>query len=61
MRELYGDRASLRLRPVDAEIIRAVGDANPRTVVAVVTAGAVLTEEWRDAVPAVLFAWYSAK
>jgi beta-glucosidase-like glycosyl hydrolase len=54
-----GDRASLRLRPVDAEIIRAVAAANPRTVVAVVTAGAVLTEEWRDAVPAVLFAWYS--
>ncbi|MCA2219171.1 beta-glucosidase family protein [Jidongwangia harbinensis] len=54
-----GDRASLRLRPVDAEIIRAVAAANPRTVVAVVTAGAVLTEEWRDAVPAVLFAWYA--
>jgi beta-glucosidase len=54
-----GDRASLRLRPVDAEIIRAVAAANPRTVVAVVTAGAVITEEWRDAVPAVLLAWYS--
>jgi hypothetical protein len=54
-----GDRASLRLRPIDAEIIRAAGAANPRTVVVVVTAGAVLTEEWRDAVPAVLVAWYS--
>jgi beta-glucosidase len=54
-----GDRASLRLRPIDAEIIRAVGAANPRTVVAVVTAGAVITEEWRDAVPAVLIAWYA--
>jgi beta-glucosidase-like glycosyl hydrolase len=54
-----GDRASLRVRPVDAEIIRAVAAANPRTVVAVVTAGAVITEEWRDAVPAVLFAWYA--
>jgi beta-glucosidase len=54
-----GDRASLRLRPVDAEIIRAVAAANPRTVVAVVTAGAVITEEWRDDVPAVLLAWYS--
>jgi beta-glucosidase-like glycosyl hydrolase len=54
-----GDRASLRLRPVDAQIIQAVARANPRTVVAVVTAGAVITEEWRDAVPAVLFSWYS--
>ncbi|MEN3541215.1 glycoside hydrolase family 3 C-terminal domain-containing protein [Microbispora sp. ZYX-F-249] len=54
-----GDRASLRLRPVDAEIIRAVAAANPRTVVVIVTAGAVITEEWREAVPAVLISWYS--
>lgn len=54
-----GDRARLRLRPMDVSIIRAVSAVNPRTVVAVVTAGAVITEEWRDAVPAVLFAWYS--
>ncbi|TQS28256.1 glycoside hydrolase family 3 C-terminal domain-containing protein [Microbispora sp. KK1-11] len=54
-----GDRASLRLRPVDADIIRAVAAANPRTVVVIVTAGAVITEEWRDAVPAVLVSWYS--
>ncbi|GGO28781.1 glycosyl hydrolase [Microbispora bryophytorum] len=54
-----GDRASLRLRPVDADVIRAVAAANPRTVVVIVTAGAVITEEWRDAVPAVLVSWYS--
>ena len=54
-----GDRVSLRLRPVDAEIIRAVAAANPRTVVAVITAGAVVTEEWRQAVPALLLSWYS--
>ncbi|MGP3980159.1 glycoside hydrolase family 3 C-terminal domain-containing protein [Streptomyces sp. KR80] len=54
-----GDRASLRLRPIDADIIRSVAVANPRTLVAIVTAGAVITEEWRQAVPAVLLAWYS--
>ncbi len=54
-----GDRLSLRLRPVDADIIRAVAAANPRTVVAIITAGAVITEEWRDDVPAVLLSWYS--
>jgi beta-glucosidase len=54
-----GDRESLRLRTVDAEIIRAVSAANPRTVVAIVTGGAVITEEWRDQVPAVLLSWYS--
>jgi beta-glucosidase-like glycosyl hydrolase len=53
-----GDRPSLRLRPVDAEIIRAVVVANPRTVVAIVTGGAVIMEEWRDVVPAVLISWY---
>lgn len=56
---LGGDRRSLRVRPVDAEIIRATAAANPRTVVVIVTAGAVITEEWRDAVPAVLVGWYS--
>ena len=46
-----GDRASLTLRPVDEEIIRAVAAANPRTVVAIVAAGAVLIEAWRQKVP----------
>ncbi len=54
-----GDRASLALRPVDEEIILAVAAANPRTVVAVVAAGAVLAERWRTAVPGVLLSWYS--
>ncbi|MFJ9898230.1 beta-glucosidase [Streptomyces sp. NPDC091280] len=53
-----GDRVSLTLRPVDEEIIRAVSAANPRTVVCVVAAGAVLTENWRREVPAILLTWY---
>ncbi|PLS31905.1 Glycosyl hydrolase family 3 N terminal domain-containing protein [Bifidobacterium margollesii] len=54
-----GDRASLRLRPIDAEIIKAAAAANPKTIVVIVAAGAVITEEWRDAVPSVLLSWYS--
>jgi hypothetical protein len=54
-----GDRTSLRLHPDQVALIRAVAEANPRTVVVIVAAGAVITEEWRDAVPAVLLAWYS--
>ncbi|HEY0118623.1 MAG TPA: glycoside hydrolase family 3 C-terminal domain-containing protein, partial [Cellulomonas sp.] len=54
-----GDRVRLTLRDVDEEIVRAVGAANPRTVVALVAAGAVLTESWRTAVPGVLMSWYS--
>jgi beta-glucosidase len=54
-----GDRESLRLRAVDTEIIRAVSAANPRTVVVIITGGAVITEEWRGQIPAVLLSWYS--
>lgn len=54
-----GDRASLRLRPIDEEIIAATVAANPRTVVVVVTAGAVVMENWRHDVPAVVVGWYS--
>jgi beta-glucosidase len=54
-----GDRRSLTLRPADEEIIRAVARANPRTVVCVVAAGAVLMETWRHDVPAILMAWYA--
>lgn len=54
-----GDRASLRLRPIDVEIIKATAAANPKTIVVIVAAGAVITEEWRDAVPSVLLSWYS--
>jgi beta-glucosidase len=54
-----GDRASLTLRPVDEQIIRAVAAANPRTVVSMVAAGAVLTEAWRHDVPAIVMMWYA--
>ena len=54
-----GDRARLTLRPIDEEIILAVAAANPRTVVTVISAGAVITERWRRSVPAILIAWYS--
>ena len=54
-----GDRSSLRLRPEDEELIRAVAAANPRTVVCLVAGSAVLIDAWVDAVPAVLQSWYA--
>ncbi|MBX3284887.1 MAG: glycoside hydrolase family 3 protein [Actinobacteria bacterium] len=54
-----GDRASLRLRPADVALIRAIAAANARTVVAIVAGSAVLIDEWVDAVPAVLQSWYA--
>jgi beta-glucosidase len=54
-----GDRSTLALRLIDEEIVKAVTEANPRTVVAIVAAGAVVTESWRARVPALLMTWYA--
>jgi beta-glucosidase len=54
-----GDRVTLTLRPFDEDLIRAVADANHRTVVAIVAGSAVMTEGWRDRVPAILMMWYA--
>jgi beta-glucosidase len=53
-----GDRRSLRLRPEDEELVRAVATACPRTVVAIVSGSAVVVSPWVDSVPAVVQAWY---
>ena len=54
-----GDRKSVRLRPEDVNLIQAVSKANPRTIVTIVTAGAVIIEEWRDLVETILISWYN--
>lgn len=54
-----GDRKSLRLRSQDVELIKAASAANSRTIVAIVAAGAVIMEEWRDLPAAILMSWYS--
>nr|WP_279379487.1 glycoside hydrolase family 3 C-terminal domain-containing protein [Schaalia vaccimaxillae] len=54
-----GDRSHLALRDIDEEIILAVADANPRTIVALVGAGTIMMERWRKQVPAILMLWYA--
>ncbi|KAL2814585.1 glycoside hydrolase superfamily [Aspergillus granulosus] len=54
-----GDRVSLRLRDEDEKLIAAVAARNSKTVVSIVTAGAVIIEAWKDKVPAILMSWYS--
>lgn len=54
-----GDRAQLSLREQDEAIIAAVAAVNTRTVVTVVTAGAVIIEAWRDKPAAILLMWYA--
>jgi beta-glucosidase len=53
-----GDRASLALRPADEALIQAVAAANPRVVTAIMAGSAVITEAWREQVPAILMLWY---
>ncbi len=55
---LGGDRESLTLHAHDEALIQAVAAANPHTVVVMMGGSAVITEAWRDAVPAILMAWY---
>ncbi|CAJ0551505.1 Ff.00g114350.m01.CDS01 [Fusarium sp. VM40] len=54
-----GDRLSLRLRPRDVEIINAVATVNTNTIVVLICAGAVIMEEWKDKVPAIMISWYA--
>jgi len=53
------DRKDLKLPFGQDELIRSVVAANPRTIVVLVSAGAVEMGSWLDRVPAVLLAWYA--
>ncbi|MEZ5139489.1 MAG: glycoside hydrolase family 3 N-terminal domain-containing protein [Acidimicrobiales bacterium] len=53
-----GDRRDLRLAAGDVALIRAVAAVNPRTIVVLQAGSAVVVDEWVDAVPAVVQAWY---
>jgi beta-glucosidase len=53
-----GDRAALTLRPQDEALIRAVSAVAPRSAVVLIGGSAIVTEGWRDGVPAIVMAWY---
>ncbi len=53
-----GDRASLTLSEEHEALIRAVAEANPRTVVVVMAGSAVIMEAWKDRVPGIVMLWY---
>lgn len=57
--ETGGDRRQLTLKPHDERLVLAVAEANPNTVVVLVTGSAVICEAWRDKVPALVVAWYA--
>jgi beta-glucosidase len=53
-----GDRAVLTLHAQDEALIQAVAAANPRVIVAIMAGSAVITEAWRQQVPAIVMLWY---
>ena len=53
-----GDRTTLTLRARDEVVIRAVCAVAPRTVVVMMGGSAIVTEAWREQVPAIVMAWY---
>lgn len=54
-----GDRDSLCLNQHDEELIRTIAGVNPNVVVAMIGGSAIVTETWRELVPAILMTWYS--
>jgi len=53
-----GDRDALTLNPHDETLILRVAAACPNTVVVLMGGSAIVTEAWRNRVPAILMAWY---
>jgi beta-glucosidase len=53
-----GDRRRLELSAADEALVRTVAAANPRTIVVVMSGSAVVMEQWRTRVPAIVQLWY---
>jgi len=53
-----GDRFSLKLDLKDETLILNAVSANPQTVVVLEGGSAIITENWREKVPAILMIWY---
>lgn len=53
-----GDRDALTLSAHDEKLILAVAQVNPQTVVVLQGGSAIITEAWREKVPALLMGWY---
>jgi beta-glucosidase len=52
------DRSGLALPEGQAELVRAVATANPRTIVVLLAGAPVTVEDWVDSVPALVDAWF---
>ncbi|MHA1757710.1 MAG: beta-glucosidase family protein [Promethearchaeota archaeon] len=53
-----GDRDSLKLRPNDEILIKEISKINSNCIVVLEGGSAIIMEEWKDDVKAILMAWY---
>jgi beta-glucosidase len=53
-----GDRLELGLKPEEVELIAQLAPVNAKTVVSLIGGSAILMEEWKHRVPAILMVWY---
>lgn len=53
-----GDRESLRLKPNDVKLIKAVTQSNANTVVSLIGGSAIIIEEWKALPRAIIMTWY---
>jgi len=55
------DRESLRLHNAHVQLIKSVSEVNERCVVLLVGGSAIIMEEWKQSVPAILMTFYSGQ
>ena len=53
-----GDRASLSLKPQEIAAIKEIAPSNPNCVVTLIGGSMIMTREWDEAAPAILYGWY---
>jgi len=58
METFGGDRDALTLLPDDETLINAIAEVNNKTIVTIMAGSAVIMENWRDKVAAIMMIWY---
>ena len=58
-KRIGGDRENLSLHDDHIELIKAVASENEKCIIVLIGGSAIIMEEWKDHVPAILMAWYS--
>lgn len=54
-----GDRLELGLKSREVQFIKKISEINPNFIVVLIAGSAIIMEEWKSTVPAILMAWYS--